>query len=543
VKNLSLAFKMIAGFVVVALMSALVGALGYTSLKKIGEDGSAIYDEVALPMLYAQEAETYALDIENEVRDYVLSKAQDDKKKFLEGITGLEKELQGKVEKHKAATTTAKSKDLMESFASRHKEYMAKAMQVIKLDQINADKAIELLHGDAEDLAKSEREIIDKIQDEEMGTGKTRDEEIQKISESSIREMTAVSLACLGLALAMGVFLSRSITRSLQEVVAALDEGADQVASGSGQVAMSSQQLAEGASESASSLEETSSSMEEMASMTRQNSENAIRANKLMEEARSVVDRGSGAVDDTLKSMVAMNESAEKVSRIIKTIEEIAFQTNLLALNAAVEAARAGEHGRGFAVVAEEVRNLAQRSATAAKDTALLIEENARRANAGMQVSEDAGRSLKEIVLSSSKVAGLVSEIAAASQEQSKGIGEINSAVSQMDKVTQRVTSNAEELSSASEEMSSQAAVLRDMVQRLVRIVEGTDAELGKRKELPRHLMQQQTAPKQQYQAQAPRARASSKGHAGPARAMALAGMPSRSPEDVIPLGKDLKEF
>jgi X-X-X-Leu-X-X-Gly heptad repeat protein len=282
-------------------------------------------------------------------------------------------------------------------------------------------------------------------------------------------------LVILGLGLSLGLSLGAS--KNLEQMINALNEGVSQMASGSDQVASSSQQLAEGASQTANSLEEASASMEEMAAMTRQNSANAARANTLMEEARSLVRQGSEAVDETLQSMAAMNESAEKVSRIIKTIEEIAFQTNLLALNAAVEAARAGEHGRGFAVVAEEVRGLASRSAAAARDSAALIEENARRAGAGMRKSGEAGESLRAIVESASKVAALVGEIAAASQEQARGIGEINGAVGRMDKVTQRVTANAEELSAASEEMSGQAGSLRAMVRRLLRLVEGSRAE------------------------------------------------------------------
>ncbi len=171
--------------------------------------------------------------------------------------------------------------------------------------------------------------------------------------------------------------------------------------------------------------------------------------------------------------MREMRESAEKVTKIIKTIEEIAFQTNLLALNAAVEAARAGEHGRGFAVVAEEVRSLAQRSAMAAKDSAALIEENAQRVSGGVSVSEEAGKTLSEIVTQAGKVSEIVLGIAAASQEQSKGIGEVNLAVSQMDKVTQRNSSNAEELSASSKELASQALSVREMVNKLVGVLKG----------------------------------------------------------------------
>jgi len=306
--------------------------------------------------------------------------------------------------------------------------------------------------------------------------------------ESDTREMssrmatyTLVTLLVLGFSIFVSFLtsarLQSQVSEPLREVIGNLGESAGQMSSSSGQISTASQQLAEGASESASSLEETSASLEEMSSMTRQNAENAQRAKKLMEETQDTVLRGNQCVAETLSAMRDMNESAAKVSKILKTIEEIAFQTNLLALNAAVEAARAGEQGRGFAVVAEEVRNLAQRSSSAAKDTAALIEENARRASQGLKVSDEAGKALSEIVDRSKKVSHLIQEIAAASGEQSKGIQEVNGAVSQMDSITQRNSANAEELSSSSEEMSAQAKVLREMVSGLVRVLEGSAAE------------------------------------------------------------------
>lgn len=307
--------------------------------------------------------------------------------------------------------------------------------------------------------------------------------EMEAEAESNYAEASRNMLIAVILAIVVGLGLSLKVafdaSGSLGEVLKNLEMGADQVAAGSSQVSSSSQQMAEGSSESASSLEQTSASLEEMAAMTRQNSANAQRAADLVEETRNMVSRGSEAVESTVSSMLKMSESADKVSRIIKTIEEIAFQTNLLALNAAVEAARAGEHGRGFAVVADEVRSLAGRSATAARDTAALIEENATRASQGVAVSHDAGIALKAIVQSSGKVAELVREIAAASAEQAKGIGEITSAVGQMERVVSGNAANAEELSSTSEEMSSQAKALRHLVGKLAIVLDGH--ELGEK--------------------------------------------------------------
>jgi methyl-accepting chemotaxis protein len=282
-----------------------------------------------------------------------------------------------------------------------------------------------------------------------------------------------VALAALAAALVVAFSVNKMLHQTLAGIVGNLDEGAKQVASGAEQLSTASQSLASGASESASKLEETNSALEEVAAMSRQNAGNAEKASQLMLETRQSVTRGSEAVAGTVQSMQAMSESADRVSRIIKTIEEIAFQTNLLALNAAVEAARAGEHGRGFAVVAEEVRNLASRSASAAKETASLLEANAERVAEGEKVSRSAGEALEEIVGNAQKATQLVQEIAVACNEQSKGIQEITVATSQLDKVTQSNAANAEESSSVSEELSSQAFMLRESVVELAGVLQG----------------------------------------------------------------------
>lgn len=241
---------------------------------------------------------------------------------------------------------------------------------------------------------------------------------------------------------------------------------ADALATAAPQLSAASEEISSGAQEQASSLEETASSLEEITSTVKQNADNAQQANQLACRSREVAEKGGQVVHSAVEGMSEINKASKKIADIITAIDEIAFQTNLLALNAAVEAARAGEQGRGFAVVAGEVRNLAQRSAAAAKEIKGLIQDSVRKVETGTELVNQSGQTLQEIVTSVKRVTDIVGEIAAASREQSAGIDQVSRAVAQMDQVTQGNASQTEELSGTAESLAGQAQELQALVSR-----------------------------------------------------------------------------
>lgn len=255
-----------------------------------------------------------------------------------------------------------------------------------------------------------------------------------------------------------------TIINGLNQILGDINTAAEQVAAGAGQVSDSSQALSQGSEEQASSIEEVTASITQMAAQVKQNASNANEADKLSLTAKEDAERGNEQMKAMLTSMHDINESSSNISKIIKVIDEIAFQTNILALNAAVEAARAGQYGKGFAVVAEEVRNLAARSASAAKETTDMIESSIDKVEKGTKIANDTAKALIEIVDSIAKASVLVAEITSASNEQASAISQVDQAINQVSQVVQTNSATAEESASASEELSSQAEMMKQLV-------------------------------------------------------------------------------
>jgi methyl-accepting chemotaxis protein len=291
-----------------------------------------------------------------------------------------------------------------------------------------------------------------------------------------------VILGVLGLAagVVLAVFMIGSINKTLQQAIVELAEGAEQISSAATQVSSSSQSLAQGSSQQAASIQGTSVSTSQVNAMARRATANSKTTAEMVSGSQQKVEATNQRLEEMVVAMNGIGDSSNKIAKIIKVIDEIAFQTNILALNAAVEAARAGEAGAGFAVVADEVRNLAQRCAQAAKDTAQLIDDSIAKANEGRTKVDEVAEAIRAITAESSKIKVLIDEINVGSQEQARGIDQITQSISEIEKVTQHTAAGAEESAAAAEELSAQSNLMKDVIGRIHSMVGGHDLAVSR---------------------------------------------------------------
>ncbi|MDI9569707.1 MAG: methyl-accepting chemotaxis protein [Pseudomonadota bacterium] len=529
--NMKLGTKLAGGFAAVLLLMALIAAIGIHRLGSLNADLELIVKQANVRTEMATIMTEQINVIARAVRNIVLLK--DDKEKMEERKRIDEarakyrdaderigkllrsdkgKELVGEARRQQDAVRPLVDKSLALAMEQRSEEATFVLLNEVRTPQRKQLEALEAMIAYQQDL-----------------TRKIADEAAANYARARTA-MIALGTAALILGVLIAFFLTRMITRSLTRVMEGLTEGSGQVAAASAQVAAASQNLAEGASEQASSLEETSASVEELASMTKQNAGNAQQAKAMVAEVRLIVENVNRHMGHMTEAIAEVMRSSEETGKIIKNIDEIAFQTNLLALNAAVEAARAGEAGAGFAIVADEVRNLAMRSAEAAKNTSTLIENTIKNVKNSHEATQETQEAFKENMEISNKIAAFIDEIAAASSEQAQGISQINTAVAEMDKVTQAQAATAEESASASEELSAQAEQMKGFVQELQEVISGRNGSGG-------------------HDRKRPEERRPAVGTGRPRLAGALSGKKpvrkadSPNPRQMIPLEEDFRDF
>lgn len=506
--NLKLGGKLITAFVVVALLAGLVGIIGIYNIKSIDGIYSNLYELYGASLGDIGEVAVSYQRIRVNIRDIVLDKNAANKQKYIDGINQLDKNMAESLAKFQKTLTTEEGKRLSAKLTDELNRYNPIRNQILALAANGQeDQAAAMMNGEGRQLAVDINDTIDKMVELKIKTGRTQSDVTSSDVMRIIYVLAAIVIIAVMSAFGLGLFIAKLISRPVNELVSAAEKitagdlnvkieatgkdeigmlansfrkmtenlnevmlnihsAAEQVASGSKQVSDSSMALSQGATEQASSIEELTASIEEISSQTKLNADGANKANELAESAKGNAVTGNNQMQEMLKAMSEINESSGNISKIIKVIDEIAFQTNILALNAAVEAARAGQHGKGFAVVAEEVRNLAARSASAAKETTVMIEGSIKKVEHGTTIANETAAALNCIVDGVAEVATLVGNIAVACTEQAAGIAQINQGIMQVSQVVQNNSATSEESAAASEELSGQAEILRDMVSR-----------------------------------------------------------------------------
>ncbi len=459
--------KLIFTLGLMVLVTVTVFYFGISNLNRMNERFNHLVDRSARKIKLAADISEGTYEIIGAERNLILATDSKDMDKDIGMITDTERRLREKrQELHEILDED--EEDKFKEFNGLWDEYMKVDNEVRSLAAANSDdEAFKLAMEKGQNLFEQSRKLISAVISDSEEDMKQDRLEIALIYFSARNRMSAAGGAGMVFAVLLGIYLIRSITGPFKKVFSGLNsfsenelnETAEKFAGivegiSDKQIAASSRSLAEGTSEQAAAIEESTSSLEEVSSMSKQNTNSANQADSLMKQTIRVVESANQSMNQLTTSMDEISRASDQISKIIKTIDEIAFQTNLLALNAAVEAARAGEAGAGFAVVAEEVRSLAMRSADAAKNTSVMIENSIRKVKDGSELVTRTNEAFRQVAQSAVKVGELVAEIAAASNEQTQGIEQVNRAMADMDRIVQQNAANAEELSDQAEEMS-----------------------------------------------------------------------------------------
>ena len=508
-KNAKTSTKLTLAFSLVAVILGVVGYEGIGAAGSLNNMLDTLYETHMLGAASVQDVRATILAIGREVRETLLATDIAARQQCVQNLQEQFTTLEEAVAVAEKKLLSEQGKAEIAKFKRLEPQYRTAILEVARLAAAKQDKeAIEEV-AKAKTLADELAESCDNIVKIKEDLGRQAHEESAALFASMRRTLIAVVSGAVLLALGLGIFIARMISRPLAQTVEVLRAMSDRdltrsldietrdevgemaqavnhacsgmrdamgevrassagVASAAEQLAAAAEELSSGAQEQASSQEETSSSLQELSTAVKQNADNARQASQLAASAGDAADKGGAVVNSAVAAMSEINAASKRIAEIITAIDEIAFQTNLLALNAAVEAARAGEQGRGFAVVASEVRNLAQRSATAAKEIKALIQDSVRKVEAGSELVNRSGQTLTEIVSSVKRVTDIVGEIAAASQQQSVGIEQVTKAMAQMDQVTQTNSAQTEELSSTSQTLATHATQMQALVARFV---------------------------------------------------------------------------
>ena len=467
-----------AGLIGAATLLSAVAAHGLSSLN---ETTQLIVSDPLPGVTTITAAQAAILDVRGDVWRHMASTGAAEKAACDRDIERSERLAQQALQKYDGTITTADDRALQEKVLALWGTYRQKIQGSLALSREgkNADAAVKYT-AEVAPVKDALSVVLQQQVDLNAAMGERLAAESRTVYGRA-RWTLGITLVLCGLAGGwLAFYIIRSVSGVLRRTVAELTAGSGQVASASGQITSSSQALAQGASEQAASLEQTSASTEEINSMARKNSENSRAAAGLVTESQNKFSEATLMLDQMVDAMDEINGSSDRISKIIKVIDEIAFQTNILALNAAVEAARAGEAGMGFAVVADEVRNLAQRSAQAAKDTAKLIEESIGKARGGKVSVNQVTEAIRAVTEDIGKVKVLVDEVSAASEEQARGIDQIAKGVAEMSRVTQNNAASAEQSASAATELASQAEAVKDVIGRLNSLVQNGGAVDGR---------------------------------------------------------------